>query len=1045
MGARDQRPRQVPGWSVDEYADARSGRGRAPALFHRYVRRRPRTAQAANTTNRPAGGGAAGSAPPISTPENRGILTASLAESGVNSEGHTTNLERFRCSEGGVISPYGAPVCGHRDDGGSSWAPPAAEAGAGDVVDVVSLGASGGTEGAVGAVVVPFAELASVAAMGTGRQAAVIGFDTEFVTRGGRRRVLSYQATLVDPRRSSELVDVVLVPVAGGRLTLLGLLVAVDEVVGLWAHPMAGDLQSPRGVPRLEVLDDDGDVDCSALARQRVPVVLAGHYLPADLTALDPRVHRLGPDLVHRPVGLDGRRRVEDLPRLMTSAAGGLVSLRPVRVQAVADGHSRYYRSYSVVVRDTMAHAPAGSQSLAALGEAAGVGKLDLDDWITRMDELWDHDPGRFLEYASRDAEIVVEYQGALWGDGVVPPITLSGGAASAMVSSGVEYFGGEGSADFRRDFAGVEKVKDGVDVEEGLDFFTARSLRPVDGAAGIVSLAAAEAYHGGLNSCPVVGIVRSRTVDVDARNAYPTAMSAVPDPAWDEGVIAETIHERPLTLDDVPTPTTLAFAFVSFEFPEDVLYPCLPVRADGTLIYPRTSEGIAGAWCAGPELHLALRLGARVVCQIGYRCRVRMRDGEPSMSLRHGVRQLIRDRAQAKASFGAGSLEEKALKTAVNSIYGKTAQDISGQRAWDAWAGEMDVVGASSITSPVHAAMTTTIVRAQMLAAMNQLHERGFQVYSVTTDGFITDAPVDVVEGLALHGLAEPLRDARRALVGEDTLWEAKHSQETLLSFTTRGNVSLAPGGVCAHNGFKVPAGIEPDSEEDRRLLHDVVVSRDGRVENPYVRFPSWQELSREEDRKDFLPTEVDRSISMDYDLKREPDFGTMTAETAVDEDGHAHEVATFCTRPWETVGDAVRAREIARGIARESCLRTVDQWRGWHLRYAHGAGRRIVTADRAILMSIVRAHRTGVVEIPTLADRSIRVADKLAWLEAWGLGTVTRDDWKNAGRRARASAMLPLEELEPWLGRMIATPAGEPPAGASGAGDDPVTPETD
>ena len=58
-----------------------------------------------------------------------------------------------------------------------------------------------------------------------------------------------------------------------------------------------------------------------------------------------------------------------------------------------------------------------------------------------------------------------------------------------------------------------------------------------------------------------------------------------------------------------------------------------------------------------------------------------------------------------------------------------------------------MDSVGGSALTSPYHAAMTTSMVRAQLHAVANQIHAAGHLVHSITTDGFITDAPMDVIE----------------------------------------------------------------------------------------------------------------------------------------------------------------------------------------------------------------------------------------------------------------------------------------------------------
>ncbi|MBV7293209.1 hypothetical protein [Corynebacterium sp. TAE3-ERU16] len=683
-----------------------------------------------------------------------------------------------------------------------------------------------------------------------------------------------------------------------------------------------------------------------------------------------------------------------------------------------------------------MSQAPAGKKTLTALGEACGVAKLDVPDgWISRMTDYRREHLAEFLEYGVNDAVIVVEYLARLWGDGTVPPITLSGGAAAALVNAGSAYLEASSPAEFRRLFAGLVDEDEGVEaVEEGdrLSFYAKRGRNPLDGAAAQLSTAFARAYHGGLNSCPMPGYYAFPTVDIDARNAYPTAMALVRDLDWEAGAIEDVAHERVITIDDVPTATTPFVGFVSFAFPADVLYPCLPIVADGTLIYPRTSEGVAGTWVCGPELWLALRLGAEVHCQIGYLGRELRQNGGPSLSLRHGVKQLIDDRNAAKALFGKGSLEEQTLKTAVNSIYGKTAQDVAEQRSWDARAQEMGNVGGSAVSSPYHAATTTSLVRAQLLATMNQLNENGRDVYSVTTDGFITNATVTEVAALDLYGLKEVLSDARTALTGDPSIWEAKHAQSGLVNFTTRGNVSLDLGGVCAHNGLKAPKGVVPDSAKDRELLLASVVTREGRVPNGYTRFPSFQELSRTEGRKDFLPSRVERSVSMDYDLKRRPVMPSMTPEMVPLPDGTTHEIATFTTHPWERVEDCLRARQIARDMAETGCLRTVAQWRNWNLKFAHGKGRRIRTPQRAVLMSIVMAHRQGVVSIPTLADRSLSITERLDWLGEWGLGTVSRGDWDNARRPERASQMLPIDTLDPYLGRMKSMSPGEHPTDA-------------
>ena len=58
--------------------------------------------------------------------------------------------------------------------------------------------------------------------------------------------------------------------------------------------------------------------------------------------------------------------------------------------------------------------------------------------------------------------------------------------------------------------------------------------------------------------------------------------------------------------------------------------------------------------------------------------------------------------------------------------------------------------------------------------------------------------------------------------------------------------------------------------------------------------------------------------------------------------------------------------------------------------------------------------------------------IAERLDWLGEWGLGTVSRGDWDNARRPERASQMLPIDTLDPYLGRMTSMASGEHPTDA-------------
>lgn len=884
-----------------------------------------------------------------------------------------------------------------------------------------------------GSVEVP-SDLPTVRTMGTDEYAPMITLDTEFTYVGDGSRVIdSYQLSCIDPEDDGLLVQVTLTPPLGSRERLaLGDCVAVVlRESGLWR---AVGLPDPRGVARRDFwVPGDHGASVDALYKgHRVSLVLAGHYLNADLTAFA------------RPVRRRGDGRWEDILHRVTSASGGLVGLRPVRmpVRSGARGDGDRWLPLSLIVRDSMGHAPDGASSLAALGEICGVPKVEVpEDAIKDMTSYRLHHLEDFLGYGAQDTVVVLEWLGRLWGDGVVPPVTVSGGGARALRDGIMRYWGIEGNALFRARFQGLVSVDAGQEAsDDGHSYYAVRLLTPVDGDANQTHSAFKQAFHGGWNTALKIGVFPGRTYDHDVRSAYPTAMASVVDVDYEGGCIEEVVKDRALTLSDFPLgPVTPLVAYASWSFPEGV-EPCLPVQVGQSIIYPRASEGVGalqgeamegsgysgfdGAWVCGPELYLALQLGARVDVQIGYRLRVLEHEGGPSRAMRSAVRQMVLDRAVAKAIWGEGAVVELLIKLATNSCYGKLAQDVAERSGWDAWAEEMESIGGSAVTSPYHAAMITSLVRALLLGVAN-----GVPLISVTTDGYITTT--EDVEDVDAYGIADVFRDSREALTGDRTLWEVKHWEDDLVNLTTRANVSLRvgdgdkdKGGVIAKGGLKTPKGIARGSLEERAWFLEKAISREGKIINKYTSFPSFRELSRSVDRVDFHSVERAPEVSLDFDMKRRPLMGTLRVDVA-----EGYEVAGLDTAPWDTVAQYQRAREIARHIASvrpgttgedrpTGCLRTRAEWETWAWRF-EASGRRIRTADAALLTELVAAHKAGLVEVPVLSSR-VPVEQKLTWLSGLGYGDFTRAQWDHLGkrdRRARVVRSLDLDRLTDLL----------------------------
>ena len=180
----------------------------------------------------------------------------------------------------------------------------------------------------------------------------------------------------------------------------------------------------------------------------------------------------------------------------------------------------------------------------------------------------------------------------------------------------------------------------------------------------------ASESYHGGYNGSFRIGWIDKPTWDYDLQSAYPTGMTLVPDINWDDPIKHE-IKNQDLDLsywlaeNGEVNPMLPFFGYVDFDFPEDCAYPSIPVNDNGRLVYPLSSDGLAGVYACGPEVYLALKLGAKVRCKRGFFLKPLLReDLTVSKSLAYAVRQSVADRNQAKKLFGKKSLEELLIKT---------------------------------------------------------------------------------------------------------------------------------------------------------------------------------------------------------------------------------------------------------------------------------------------------------------------------------------------------------------------------------------------
>ena len=265
-----------------------------------------------------------------------------------------------------------------------------------------------------------------------------------------------------------------------------------------------------------------------------------------------------------------------------------------------------------------------------------------------------------------------------------------------------------------------------------------------------------------------------------------------------------------------------IAFADVTFKFPDDTLYPNLCVHhVKYGLLNPLEGRTVATI----AEIELAVYLGVSLEYHEAFV--IESFDNDTYVFREH-LRGLIDDRNKAKKE--GNELLQQMLKLYVNTLYGKLAQGITPKKSFDLRNEGTKELGASPVTQPYFAAMTTGTLRAglsALLVAMDESNKEGhsYVPISATTDGILyqvgdkagvkfeqclNPTTGDTVETLKSGGdifktfaEADPvlykklqafpvlrLLELSRKAWGYDEYIEIKHAVNEVLNIKTRGQI---------------------------------------------------------------------------------------------------------------------------------------------------------------------------------------------------------------------------------------------------------------
>ncbi|ALO36140.1 hypothetical protein CMT41_16430 [Colwellia sp. MT41] len=437
---------------------------------------------------------------------------------------------------------------------------------------------------------------------------------------------------------------------------------------------------------------------------------------------------------------------------------------------------------------DTMFFAPAG-KTLKDVGEFVGREKLEIPEpySIDKMDVFLKEEKVLFEEYGIRDAEIsalhllrTLQLCASLGLKGL--PYTIGGIAVKVfMAKLGTK-------ARYLELFALEEYKVERWSKTKNTPVTSTKNL--LKASASFDEHLASKCYHGGRNEAFFTGPTPVLPwFDVDLKSCYSIAVSN----------LRPLDHENRFHTKDINdfSGDVFGLAWVEFEFPTSVQYPTLPVRTDSDMLV-FTQKGFS--YCTAQEIDVSRRLGVKIVIKEGLIIPW-LNDDYFCVPFMHSMR-AERNKAEK------GSFEDRMFKELSNTLYGKIAQGVKSKTSFEISSGLSKPVSPSVVTNPYFAAYITGLARAVIGDMINAI-PTPYSVLSVTTDGFITDAPLTEIP--IDSPVCNLFRESYHRMddTGGDIL-EEKHRVNQLLVLKTRGQLTLKPcdghPSIIAKAGVKTP-----------------------------------------------------------------------------------------------------------------------------------------------------------------------------------------------------------------------------------------------
>ena len=574
-------------------------------------------------------------------------------------------------------------------------------------------------------------------------------------------------------------------------------------------------------------------------------------------------------------------------------------------------------------IRDTITLTSANSKSLKELGDMLDLPKLDMTlEEIENMDVVMKEQPELFVKYGIRDCEICTKYTVLMIYQ--YQELTGKFNLPLTLTSIGVDLLTQnwkERGIDQHYIIGKEKRVIKPWNKKLGRPIYKSKIqyLRKLYYSKDFIK----ESYHGGRNEQFHFGPHKKDVwYDYDLTSCYPSCMSLIGIPEW------EKIHYVDDKWFNDPDwnhkPVDLTFLEVEFEFPRSVRFPCLPVRTNHGIIFPR--KGISLTHIS--EILVAKRLG----------CDIKVLDGRHIPQNRDGFnKDGHRNRVFQEFNIQCVQKREKAKKDndiqlnyfwkeINNSTYGKLAQGLRDRLVYSIEEDGVESLEESKITNPVFASFITGFARGVLSEIMNNLPKDKI-VFSVTTDGFLTNVNPEELKESSKGQLCNYYRDSRNKLVGDDSILEIKHVVGQVLGWRTRGQSTLIKGKskeyenvVLAKGGIKLKDKLTKETQYP--VINDLFFNREpDQVLDMEIKLGIKEMVKK---NVDLVGVKFLKRLSMEYDFKRKPlNYGEMKVK------GYEPHLI-FDTEPWDDIDQFNKVRDLWESYNKTErhCLKTMKDY---------------------------------------------------------------------------------------------------------------------